>query len=284
MFSRKFEKMDWPQKLQHKMAFDRRPILTQWADKVAVRAYVAEKIGSQFLTEVYAITNDLDKIVFSSLPREFAFKPSHGSGAGVFIHESADTFNRLPVDIEQVKWGKKFHIHPDCVDDQLLNKIGNRWLQLRYESSNSWFEWVYQEIPARLIVEEYIHSENNSTPTNVLCYTFHGECKFIIVYNVFTKYFIMLTPEWEYIEVNSKKWPAVPREMIPPKPKNLSELLRIASVLSDGIDFVRVDLYNEGERILFSEMTNYPGAGRRPAFTKEFDRYLSGFWKSFDGY
>jgi len=84
--------------------------------------------------------------------------------------------------------------------------------------------------------------------------------------------------------VTSKKWPLASRENMPAKPENLAEMLKIAAELSGGIDFVRVDLYNDGEKITFSEMTNYPGGGRSPAYSLEFDQSISKYWKSFDGY
>ena len=39
-------------------------------------------------------------------------------------------------------------------------------------------------------------------------------------------------------------------------------MLEIASALSDGLDFVRVDLYDVDGRIVVGELTPYPGGGR----------------------
>jgi hypothetical protein len=45
------------------------------------------------------------------------------------------------------------------------------------------------------------------------------------------------------------------------KPKYLEEMLQLAKYLSDGFDFVRVDLYESSNGIKFGEMTNYPDCG-----------------------
>ena len=49
--------INWPpttysEKLRYRMATDRRKILTMFADKVAVREYVSEKVGDQVLTQL----------------------------------------------------------------------------------------------------------------------------------------------------------------------------------------------------------------------------------------
>ena len=44
-------------------------------------------------------------------------------------------------------------------------------------------------------------------------------------------------------------------------PENLSEMIAIAEALSQGIDFLRVDLYNVNRSIFFGETTFYPNSG-----------------------
>jgi len=276
--------LDYTGKVRYKMAHDRRPQLSQWADKVAVREYVSEKIGSKYLNELYIATKKVEDIKWKSLPREFAFKPSHGSGAGIFVRENADVQNNLPTNTDELKWINSFHIHPDKVEIPVLRDIGSRWLQMRYENFHPWYEWVYEDIQAQLIVEKYATDSDGNPPTNFLIYTFHGSPAYIIIANVFSGFRVMVTPEWEHIAVKSKVRNYASREYVPPRPENLGEMLSIAKTLSGGVDFVRVDLYNDGQKILFGEMTNYPGGGRSGPYSKKFDRIFSSYWKHFDGY
>jgi glutamine synthetase type III len=50
--------------------------------------------------------------------------------------------------------------------------------------------------------------------------------------------------------------------VIPEKPSNLEEMLKVSSELAQGIDYVRVDLYNQDGRIVFGELTSYPQSGQ----------------------
>lgn len=52
-----------------------------------------------------------------------------------------------------------------------------------------------------------------------------------------------------------------PQNFTLPKPKYIEEMFRIASVLSQNIPFVRVDLYFVNQTIYFGEMTFYPASG-----------------------
>jgi hypothetical protein len=60
-------------------------------------------------------------------------------------------------------------------------------------------------------------------------------------------------------------------------PANLREMVDIAERLSDGIRFVRVDLYNVTGKIYFGELTFYPASGLGPFEPKEWDSIL-GSW------
>jgi len=271
-------------KVRYKIAYDRRPLLALWADKVEVRTYVKDTVGESYLNEVFISTNKMSEIDFAALPREFAFKPSHGSGAGVFVHEGADKDALLPVNIDDLEWRDKFHIHPDSVDFDALRKIGEKWLTMRYENNNPWFEWAYQGVEARVLVERYLKNQDGSTPTNFLFYTFAGEPKYVIIFNVFTGFRAIVDTKWEYIEIETKTWSLAKREEIPAKPNNFDELVAVASKLSGGVDFVRVDLYDVNEKIIFGEMTNYPGGGRSPIYSPEFDARSSSYWTKFDNY
>ena len=56
--------------------------------------------------------------------------------------------------------------------------------------------------------------------------------------------------------------------------RQFDEMVRIAKNLSEGIPFVRVDLYRIGEQIFFSELTFYPGAGFSPYSPDEWERKI----------
>ena len=74
-------------KIRYKMAYDRRNELTTFADKVAVRRYVANSVGGKYLTTLYEVLGEdsLDLLPTEKLPKNFVIKTNHGSGGVVIV-------------------------------------------------------------------------------------------------------------------------------------------------------------------------------------------------------
>lgn len=107
------------------MAHDRRQILTIFADELAVRDYVRDKVGHDYLTKVYCEVKSFKEIQLMDLPRNVVFKPNHASGAAVivadFIPETESKFE-LPL-----REFKKFYLNPDSIDLNKLIELGDFW-------------------------------------------------------------------------------------------------------------------------------------------------------------
>ena len=64
--------------------------------------------------------------------------------------------------------------------------------------------------------------------------------------------------EWNRISVTL----TFPNSDFPSKaPYSLIDMIRIAEILSHGVLILRVDLYEINKRVIFGELTNYPGGG-----------------------
>ena len=59
------------EKIQWLKLYNCTPIKTMLADKLLVREWVKEKIGSKYLKKIYGIYNSFEEIDFSSLPKEY---------------------------------------------------------------------------------------------------------------------------------------------------------------------------------------------------------------------
>src|SRR5271168_2772382 len=68
------------EKILYRLLFDRRSLLAQLADKLAVRDYVEPRLGAQVLPQLYYVSAHPDTIPFNQLPNKFVVKPNHGSG------------------------------------------------------------------------------------------------------------------------------------------------------------------------------------------------------------
>ena len=62
------------------------------------------------------------------------------------------------------------------------------------------------------------------------------------------------------------------------EPVNFELMLQAAEKLGDGLDFIRVDLYDIGSRVYFGEITATPGAGLARFDPVTMDEHLGQLW------
>ena len=98
------------EKVRYKMLRDHRALVVTFADKAAVRDYVATVVGGRYLPRAYAIVDDPAALRDVSLPDAYVVKPTHGSGAAIVVSDRAPREARLPS--EQGSWGYS-HVRPE---------------------------------------------------------------------------------------------------------------------------------------------------------------------------
>ena len=91
VFPRIIQPITFNEKVLHRILFDRRALLTQLADKAAVRSYVEERLGPEILPKLYYLTSRPDTIPFDELPDRFVVKPTHGSGWVQLVTDKSNT-------------------------------------------------------------------------------------------------------------------------------------------------------------------------------------------------
>lgn len=247
------------EKMQYKMAWDRRAVLTTMADKDAVRRYVADLGRPETLNEVFAVVDDPRLIDLDSLPSKCVIKPTHGSGAVIVIHDRADPTHRIPADFPQHQWlNTVLFIRRENIDREAFNALCDHWLGRNYWRSQGSTQWAYLNIPPRLIVEEYL--EVHKYPIDYRFMVINQRVAWIQVnsYNGVTKYGNAYHRDGAQIPFNWAQDGSF-EFVLPPE---IGEMVVLAEELAQGTDFVRVDLYLVGEKIYFSELTNYPSGGR----------------------
>lgn len=102
------------EKIRYRFAYDRRPILHTFADKIAVRDYVAGRIGDTYLTHLYGVYGSAADLRLDGVPEEFVCKASHGSGASVIVWKGAPR-KPLPANPRRTGW-ELFTVHPEDVN------------------------------------------------------------------------------------------------------------------------------------------------------------------------
>jgi len=267
------------EKLLYRMAHDRRPLLTVFADKVAVRDYVAARVGTDVLPVTYGIYNDARAIEWARIPTDFVLKASHGSGATAIVWSGAPRGTKRPTPHERRTWTWRAVLHPEDLDRVALGELAAGWLDLSYEMTTLRPEWAYADVTPRLLVEELLLDGSDHFPNDYKFFMFDGHCAAVRAH---TDRFGQHRAQWlseEWIPLDAQTPSIAPFEGVFPRPTNFARLLEVAKELSRGVDFVRVDLYDLDDRVVFGEMTNYPSAGKVVYTPTTFDAYLGSFWR-----
>ncbi|HXW36999.1 MAG TPA: ATP-grasp fold amidoligase family protein [Nitrososphaerales archaeon] len=241
------------EKVQRKMLFDRNPMATVFADKVRVRNYVRSRLGGEeCLSKYYAVVESADQISHLELPNSFVMKPSHTSG---------DV--RIVRDASNLELGE-------------LESLAGKWLKRNFYKFSG--EWGYKNVKPRIIFEELLGA-NGQIPMDYKFHCFHGEPRFILVVKdrfgpqrMQNYYGIDLTR----LQIKDRRFRNFDDD-IKPVP-NYGKMLDVARRLSRGVDFVRIDLYSFGDRVVFGEMTNYPAGGLVPYDPPSWDYKFGSYW------
>jgi hypothetical protein len=260
-------------KVRYKMLRDHRPLLATFADKAAVREYVASTIGEKYLPVVYVITAEPKDLLALELPTAFVLKPTHGSGAAIVVSERAAANSWVPT--EKGSWGYR-HVRPEVADRRQLVTLAEGWIEQLYGQGPN-REWAYGQVPRQVIVEELLTGADGGIPDDYKFFVFHGKAHYVQVdvgrFDRRTQDFFDL--DWNHLELSGGPAWADPEV---PRPHNLDAMVALAEQLGADTDFVRVDLYNLGDRVVFGELTSYPAGGDSPFEPERFNREFGSHW------
>jgi hypothetical protein len=226
---------------------EKHPRITRYADKYAVRVYVAQKIGDQHLVKLLWHGTNPHAIPFDTLPSEYVIKPNHGSGQVIVVKGRA--------------------AHADIIEE------ASEWLKTNYYWGSR--EHQYFHIQPKLMIEEYLRSQNEGELFDFRFWCFSGNPEVIQVDNHAHDINPFFDRQWNLLDLHYREGASRPAVA---KPKNFEQMLSVASQLSAGFDFVRVDLYNVDGRIYFGELTFTP-AGSLKFQPTIWDRKLGEKWK-----
>ena len=77
------------EKLQWLKLYNRNPEYTTMVDKYAVKKYISEKIGAEYIIPTFGVWNSFDEIDFDALPDQFVLKCTHDSGGLVVCRDKS---------------------------------------------------------------------------------------------------------------------------------------------------------------------------------------------------
>lgn len=264
------------EKIRVHMAFTRDPALTMMADKYAVREIVEKRVGAQYLPELLGVYERSDELVVPGvLPRRCAAKATHGSGATLLVDDSLERgTRRVPRPRPIFPWDANARIHPDDIEPEALEGLLDAWLRSDYSLLKA--EWAYGAVPRRIIVEELLEAEGEPPP-DYKFWCVNGTVRFFQVdEGRFARHTRSIhLPDGTLVPVTIR-YPAPERSRA--LPSTLDEMIEVSEALADGVDFVRVDLYALGSRIVVGELTNYPEGGMARIRPKKVLSQLASDW------
>jgi len=240
------------EKCTYKILHDRRPILTRIADKLRARDYVAERVGAQYLTELYQVCRSSSEIDWRKLPRRFVLKTNHGHDMNVLVPDKSK------IDVIQVS-----------------SRL-DQWLATNFYDYTR--EWCYRDIRPALFAEEMLIEPDGATlALDWKFYTFDGRAELLAV-NVDQS----IQRKVNFYDRSLTRLPLSrgrPNSPTDPRfPDNIALMFSLADELGRGLDFVRVDMYNLGGRIVFGEFAHYPDVGLARFDPPEFDEHYGSKW------
>ncbi len=217
------------------------PLVTQCADKYAVREYVKNSGCEEILNDLFGAYLKVEDIPWDSLPRQFVVKWNFGCGQNLIV------------------WDK------DTLDIEDVKKQLKQWYKLHNVFYLTYSEMQYKGIPPKLIIEKLIDTEDGGLPIDYKVYCFNGEPHCVLVctkrddsghgaeYYFFDK-------EWKLLRYN-KRGKDAPEGFTIPRPEGIEKVFDYAAALSKPFPFVRADFYLEKGNVTFGELTFTPCGG-----------------------
>jgi hypothetical protein len=125
------------------------------------------------------------------------------------------------------------------------------------------------------MIEEYLRTPDGNGPLDYRIWCFKGVPEVIQVDNYAHSINPFFDTKWSQLDLYYRE--GVSRPPIA-KPIHLEQMISIASKLTAGFDFVRVDLYDIDGKIYFGEFTFTPTAGELKLRPEIWDVKLGAKW------
>lgn len=239
------------EKLAWRILHDDNPLIPLTTDKIAVRDYVAGKVGPELLIPLLGAYERAVDIPWDDLPRSFVLKASHGCAMNLIVPDK------------------------DAVDRSEVLRTAEGWLQTNYYEQSR--ERAYRSIPPRLLIEEFLTDEDGDVPADYKFLVFHGRTALIRLHSGrFGDHRV------NFFDADLR--PVAMRQVVPTAPgvelpSQVRDMIPVAEKLAEDFDYARIDLYLARGRAWFGEITHHDGNAHvffRPASV---DKSLGDLWQ-----
>ena len=224
------------------------PLITKCCDKFAVKDYVTEKLGAEYVVPTIASWDKAEDLDLSILPDKYALKVNWSSGYNIIVKEKGS------------------------ISESAIRESVERWMRPQQNSYYHTFNWGYKNIKPVVYAEEYMEQIDGQL-YDYKFFCCNGKVKFWFIAtdryqgeNLTHDFFDMNFQKMEF-DYGGRSHSDLTLE----KPRFYNEMVRCAEILAEPFPFVRVDFYETNDRFYVGEMTFYPGGGILPFTPKEWD-------------
>ena len=226
--------------VQLRKLYDRDARMPRFADKVAVKALVAERLGRDWVVPTLWEGARLPER--SRWSQAIVVKSRHGCNQNAFLRGDAD-------------W-------------PAVRARAARWVRSSY---GGWLdEWLYAHVPRGVLIEPFV-GVGHRLPVDYKFYVFGGRVSHVQVHldRGVAHRWMMHDRDWCPLADGA---PRIAR------PSALGEMIAAAEELARDFDFARIDLYQPVAKPLFGEISFYPGSGLDRFDPTGLDAELGDLW------
>lgn len=231
--------------------YDRRLEYTTMVDKYAVKKFVADKIGEEYIIPTLGVWDKPEYIDWEGLPNQFVLKCTHDSGGLVICRDKSK------------------------LDKAAAVKKLNASLKSNYYKIGR--EWPYKNVPRRILAEKYMEDKSVGELPDYKFFCFDGVVKAMFIgteRGTGDVKFDYYDADFNHLDL-VQEHPMSGKDL--PKPQHFEKMKELASKLSQGLPQVRVDFYNINGDIYFGEMTFFHHGATVPFHPESWD-YTFGSW------
>lgn len=225
------------EKIQWLKINDATKLKTVCADKYAVRDYIEEKIGNEYLIPILGCWDKFEDIEFSKLPDKMIFKSTTGSARYEIIKDKSN------IDYEYLK-----------------NKM-DLWQKIPYGYIG--MEIHYLDIDRKIICEKLLDM-NGPSVVDYKIHCFNGKpilIEYISDRNGNSHLETWFDTRWNKVNIVKNDNISFNHKDTPTPPENLDKMTELAEILAEDFMYVRVDFYQIEGKIYFGELTFTPANG-----------------------
>ena len=242
----------YTEKIQWSKFYNNDPLRSTLSDKLLVREWIEERIGSDYLIPLLGVYSAVDEISYNNLPDSFVLKTNNASGTNIVVSDKSK------------------------INEKAIARLLRRWLAMPF----GWvsYEPQYLSIDPCIIAEAFIQpsaGESDLRDYKFLCFDGIPAYVWVDVNRNTDHARAVFDTDW-----NLQSWSQFDYPMASEieRPGCLEEMISVASKLSQGFSHVRVDLYESEGKVYFGEMTFTNGGGFEKIVPREYDDVLGSRW------